>query len=497
MRALIAIIVCLIGVLGAAGQGQPTVGEPGIGDTLYPLLGNGGYDVEHYDLSLEIDMDSHQIVAEAVISIRALQDLAAFNLDFRGLTVDQVWVDDQAAEFSRDGAELTVVPAVPVSAETEFTTTIAYSGRPQWVMEPSLGARIGWNVLRDGSVFVVSQPGGSQTWYPVNDHPADKASYTFRVTVADPWVPAANGVLSEVIEAGDGRRTYLFDMPDPMASYLVTLNIADFVVQSERFPIGSDEVLIRNYLPQSLAAGMRVFSQQDEMLAFFSDRFGPYPFDVYGAVVINAMIGFALETQTLSLFGSWIVIAPDATSQEIIAHELAHQWFGNSVSLTDWSEIWLNEGFATYASWLWLEHDQGPDALTETVNNHYAWMSGALLADALSGVDTDEAVRRFLTEDLVIVGAPRPDDLFNPAVYYRGALILHALRQRVGDEAFFTILRRYYARYAGGNVTIADFIAEAEAVSGQELDDFFHAWLYEAQIPAIPELGLTPLDLDL
>jgi aminopeptidase N len=498
MRRWIAIALCWIGCIAVGVSAQPQAGAPGIGDSLFPLLGNGGYDVIHYDLILDVDLAAQNIAAQAVIRMRALHDLASFNLDFRGLQVDRVSVDDRTAAFSRADAELTIVPAIPIPAGAEFTTTVVYSGWPQPVFEPAIGAQIGWNQLRDGAVYVASQPAGSQTWYPVNDHPADKATYTLRITVDQPWVAAANGVLSAVIDVEPGRRTFVFDMPQPMASYLVTVNIAEYVMHTETVQIGSDPVLIRSYFPEFAAdLGARVFARQGEMLAFFSELFGPYPFDVYGAVVTEALIGFALETQTLSLFGSWIMLVPDALAQEIIVHELAHQWFGNAVSLSDWSDIWLNEGFATYASWLWLEHDQGAQALADTVARHYAWMSGADAAAARApGQETMEVVQHFLSEELVRVGAPPANGLFNPAVYYRGALALHALRLRLGDAAFFTLLRRYYARHTGGNATTADFIAEAESVSGSDLDAFFHDWLYQVQIPPIPEQNLFPLEID-
>ncbi|MCS7071530.1 MAG: M1 family metallopeptidase, partial [Anaerolinea sp.] len=403
MRRWLGIVLCWIVCISIAVQAQPRAGAPGIGDSLFPLLGNGGYDVIHYDLTLDVDLHTQQLSAQVIIRMRALHDLASFNLDFRGLHIDRVLVDDHPADFSRAGAELTIVPTRSIAAGAAFTTIVAYSGWPQPVFEPAIGERIGWNQLPDGSVYTASQPAGSQTWYPVNDHPADKATYTLRITVDEPWVAAANGILSAVVEGEPDRRTFIFEMPEPMASYLVTVNIADYVMQSETIRIGVDNVQIRNYFPETAAArGAQVFARQGEMLTFFSELFGPYPFAVYGAVVTNALIGFAIETQTLSLFGSWILLMHDVTAQEIIAHELAHQWFGNSVTLSDWSEIWLNEGFATYASWLWLEHDQGGQALADTVARHYAWMSGADVAAGRGAEpETLDAVQQFLAEELV------------------------------------------------------------------------------------------------
>ncbi|MEL7234380.1 MAG: M1 family metallopeptidase, partial [Chloroflexota bacterium] len=311
---------------------------------------------------------------------------------------------------------------------------------------------------------------GSATWYPVNDHPTDKATYRLSITVEDPFVVAANGILTETIDAGSGSTTYVWEHSDPMASYLTTVQIGRFVRQEETLPNG---LVIRNYFPERVATEARQsFSRQNEMMAYFETVFGPYPFEVYGSVVVDTLLPFALETQTLSMYG--ITAANGGTGVEsVIAHELAHQWFGNSLSPAQWQDIWLNEGFATYAQWLWAEHAYGVDARDRAILLQY---SSAGSPFSLPGAAT--------------LGDPGNDDLFNLGVYARGGLTLHVLRVRVGDEAFFDILRTYTERFHDSVVTTDDFVAVAEEISGQELDDLFNAWVYQDDLPSIAELGV-------
>lgn len=480
----ISLLMCRVVV--AQDAAQP--GLDTLGDSFYPELGNSGYQVEHYTLDITVDMDAQHIDAIASLDAEALQALSSFNLDFFYLSVDAVTVNDAPADFRHVAHELTITPETSLSAGEAFTIEIAYSGTPRNVMDRSLGVGIGWR-FDSGHVYVASEPAGAATWYPVNDHPLDKATYTIRITVEQPYVVAANGVLEDVIENGDSR-TYVWEMRDPMASYLTTVNIDDFVVQSGQ---NDDGVTIRNYFPTELAdSGELAFAHQGDMLAFFSSTFGDYPFEEYGAVVADTDLGFALETQSISLFGRSILNDAETgnpNSQMTIAHELAHQWFGNSISLADWSEIWLNEGFATYASWLWYEHLTDRAALDALVADNYHFVSGnAFYEQGLRGAALERRAANIRPP-----GDPQRSSLFNAGVYYRGAIALHALRITVGDDAFFNILRTYFERYQDGNVWTADFIAVAEEISGQELDTFFEAWLYDTRVPDIPELGLARL----
>lgn len=469
MRKLIVILLCLGLLSGLALAFDPQPGANGVDDPYYPTIGNGGYDVQHYTLDLTWDKSSSTIAGTVMLEAVATQDLSAFNLDFWGFAVSDVHVDDVAAAFVRTESEMTITPAEPLMADSTFTVAVTYSGVPgEDVPENVRIFGQGW-VQYDGGVFVASEPNGAAFWYPVNDHPQDKAAYTFRITVPNPYIVAANGLLLETLDNGD-TSTYVWETTYPVASYLVTVNIGQFIVQNQT---GPDGLPIRNYFPAAFFTnGITTFRRTSEMIELFSELFAPYPFEAYGVVVAAAPLPFALETQTLSLFGTGIFTTNrPGGADSVIAHELAHMWFGDSVSPKTWQDIWLNEGFATYASWLWFEHDGGMAVLESIVRDSYA---------------------QFVQPSGILIGSPSPERLFDGAVYVRGALTLHALRVKVGDEAFFTIMRTYYDRYQYGTASIADFIAVAEEISGQDLADFFDGWLYQLTIPAISEMGLQP-----
>ena len=444
-------------------------GAPGIGDSLYPNFGNGGYDVQHYTLDLTVNnVATSDLDGITTIKARATQNLGSFNLDFIGFEITNIIVNGQPADFRRSGQELTITPSTALSENESFTVEVQYQGSPVKRSSAALPIQTGWVTFEGGS-FVLSEPDGAASFYPVNDHPLDKASYTFRVIVPEPFEVAANGVLTETIDNGI-TTTFLFEAREPMASYLATVDIDEFDLETSQAENG---IPIRNYYSTGLPEDIhKPFERQDEMLVYFSDIFGPYPFEVYGALVMDTDFGAALETQTMSIFGMDMIDTNHMEdTQQVIAHELAHQWFGDSVSLADWRDIWLNESFATYAQGLWIEHTEGREALDEWIKRLYAFVLEN-------------------REHMSPPGEPPADELFNPGVYYWGALGLHALRFEAGDEVFFQILKTYHEEYKGSNATTADFIAVAEEVSGKELSAFFDSWLYSKDLAPIPALGL-------
>lgn len=440
---------------------RPLAGAAGLDDPLYPTLGNGGYDVLHYDIDLKVDVDSNSLNGATTISARATQALSAFNLDFSGLTIGQVTVNGAPARYRRQASELTITPLQPVQADSLLTVTVAYQGQPQPIRDPGVPfLPLGWQRFGD-DIAVVSEPSGAMTWFPSNNHPLDKATFTMRLTVPKPYQAAANGVLSDTHDNGSST-TYVWQMTDPMATYLATVHIGRYEVVTAA---GPDGVVRRDYFPLGTPASVKAsFARIPQMMQFMRQRIGPYPFAAYGVALLSVPTGWALETQTLSTFGAGAGGA--AWDEGEVMHELAHEWFGNSVSPATWQDVWLNEGFATYFQWLWQEQNEGSAAFDATVQKAYASM---------------------LAQD---VGAPlpqQPPGMFTDATYQRGAWTLHALRLTVGDEVFFKILRTYYQRFAGSHASTADFIATAVEVSGQPaVEALLRDWLTNSKLPAPP-----------
>jgi aminopeptidase N len=202
------------------------------------------------------------------------------------------------------------------------------------------------------------------------------------------------------------------------------------------------------------------------MIQFFTELLGPYPFEAYGVAVMDVYGARGLETQTLT-----ILDVPQAGDERILLHELAHHWAGNSVTPATWQDIWLNEGFATYCEWLWAEQMRGKAAFDHLVRAQYTGMKNS---------------------QMWAPGQPPPHELFHDDVYVRGAWVFHALRLQIGDEAFFRLVRTWFARYQYSNASTQDFMALAEEVSGQTLGDLFERWLYTDKLPPMPELPHAP-----
>lgn len=460
-----------------AGGGPP--GSSGLGDPYNPAAGNGGYNVTHYDLDLDLDVATGALTGVATIDAVALDELGSFNLDLYDLNVSAVAVNGNEAQFARENGELTVLADL-VRGST-FEVTVGYAGTAGQIAPASVHIPNGWIRSSDG-LFTVNEPDGAATWYPVNNHPSDKATYTISVTVAAPYVAVSNGLLQERRTNGTAT-TFVYASDDPMASYLSVVAVGLFEEVPEAGPGG---LPIRNYFSAAVPPVERsYFNRQAEMIEFFAGLFGPYPFDSYGSVVVDADFAAALETQTMSTFGRGVLRLGEA----VVAHELAHQWFGNSVTPSSWKDIWLNEGFATYAQWLWSERADGTPAFEARVREAYEAMSGLNLV--AEGVAPELAATRAAGQ-YPPPGDPPLDNLFNASVYQRGALTLHAFRMRVGDATFFEVLRSYASAFRHQNASTTDFIELAEEIAGQDLDELFAEWLFEPVVPALPELDLFP-----
>lgn len=438
----------------------PTPGAAGVDDSYFPTMGNGGYDAKHYDLKLNANPQARTLDAHVTMQASALHGLDSFNLDFNGaMEIGKIEVNGAPATFSREGGELTIKPEQPIAAGADFNVTVDYAGKPQPHESPYAPITLGWNHIKDGS-YVLDEPDGASHWFPVNDHPTDKATYTFDVTVPKGYTAVANGILMSRSE-DQQNANFKWQLNSPMASYLATVEVGKFVEEQTTSP---DGIPIHNFFaPRVAEAAKHDFGRVGEMMQWFGERFGPYPFDVYGNTVINASVGgAALETQTRPLFERGMVTG-GRDAEFIYAHELAHQWFGDSVSPKAWKDIWLNEGFACYAHMTWqYEHDGSVDKLDRAMKGMYRW----------------------LPRNSEPVADPGAESLFSQNVYNRGAVALHQLRKTVGDEAFFSSLKAYTAAYKDKNATTDDFVAIVNQTTGQDMTEFFDRWVKNSELPA-------------
>ncbi|MEX2294667.1 MAG: M1 family metallopeptidase [Acidimicrobiales bacterium] len=436
--------------------GQP--GASGVGDGYFPLLGNGGYDVAHYNLALAWAPDTGSITGTATIEALATQDLSRFDLDLVGLDVASVTVDGVAAAVARHDRELEITPIAVIPRAARFITVVQYSGVPERVGDGTDLFDAGWQVA-GREAYVLSEPSGAATFFPVNDHPVDKATYSFAVTAPADQVVVTNGLLVDHHEVPGGQQQWDYEARDPMASYLVQIAIGDFeLIDGGR----AGDVVIRHAFHRgATTAAKAVAGRSAEMIDVLDDVFGPFPFEVYGVLVVKGRLRVALETQTLTIIGT-DVGTTRAGAERVLVHELAHQWAGNAVSASTWQDIWLNEGFATYAEWLWVERTGGPSAAASARAN---------------------ASRRDLGPP---PGDPGPTELFSRTVYLRGAMTLQALREAIGGDAFFTVLRTWIEEHRYDVASTTDFVALAERVSGRQLDGLFLRWLYSPGLPSLP-----------
>ncbi|SOD71846.1 aminopeptidase [Jatrophihabitans sp. GAS493] len=427
----------------------------GVADPYVPDSGDLSFDVHRYDLELSYRLSSNRLAGRAIISARANSGISMFSLDLAGMQVKKVTVDGaRVKRFVHGRRKLQVWLARTIPAGAGFVVEVHYSGNPK----PLRGAwgSIGWEELDDG-VIVASQPNGAASWFPCNDRPSNKASYRITFSTDSPYRVVSNGTLLSQ-RAGAGQTTWIFDQPEPMATYLASVQVGQY----ELLSIASAPVPQLAALPPRVRPRFDVdFGRQPLMMEIFTRLFGRYPYARYTVVITDDALEIPLEAQGMSVFGSNFVDGR-RSYERLVAHELAHQWFGNSLTVAGWRDIWLNEGFACYAEWLFSEFSGGPTA-QQLAAKYFERLRG-------------------LPQNLIIAD-PGPQLMFDDRLYKRGALTLHALRRRLGDAAFFELLLSWTAENAHGCVRTADFISHAQAWSSLSLDEFFDGWLFKGSLP--------------
>jgi aminopeptidase N len=416
------------------------------------LLGHGnpGYRIWHYDLALATKPATGRLTGRARLTVVASVADAPLVFDLGPFRVERVLVDGSPMRWTHRGGKLRVRGRFP--ADVPFPVEIRYAGRPAPVRTRYWG-EVGWDELADG-VIVASQPVGAPSWFPCNDVVGEKAGFRIEVTVPTAYTVVANGVLAARTSGGSAT-TWTYVADEPMSPYLATIQIGPY----ERVSLTSGQVLA---VSRELSrAAQHDFGRQPRMMRTFTELFGPYPFTEYAVVVTDDELEVPVEAQGLSIFGANHVDGRRG-HERLVAHELAHQWFGNSVGLADWQHIWLNEGFAAYAEWLWSER------------------SGGERAEVLAARSRDVLASR---PQNLRIGDPPARDMFDDRLYQRGALTLHTLRTLVGDVAFFALLREWTDTHRHGTVVTADFVTLAELHAARSLTAFFDQWLYQPALP--------------
>ena len=457
-----ALSVCL---LAASAPPAPL----GVGDRLFPSLGNPGYDVASYDLSFTYSgSNSEPLQAVTTIDAWTTARLDRINLDFAHGEVESVVVEGRPARFARAGDDLVVTPETPLPRGGWARITVRHTSDPR----PPEGRDGGWVRTADGLVMA-NQADAAHLVFPCNDHPSDKAMFTVRVTVPDGYTAVAGGLPGGPGQRNAGTTTWTYRTRHPMATELAQVSVGRSAVVRRTGPHG---LPVRDVVPAADRETLEPWlARTPAQIAWLESKIGPYPFETYGLLMARASTGFELETQTLSLFEEDLFTTPAYPRwyiESVMVHELSHQWFGDSVSPRTWSDVWLNEGHATWYEELYAE-ETAHRPMEARMKAAYAASDGWRKADGPPA-------------------APRPPapgqkiGIFRAGVYDGAALVLYALRQDIGRAAFERLERRWVSEHADGTATTADFVRLASAVAGRDMSGFLGAWLYGERTPPMP-----------
>ncbi len=423
-------------------------------EPFFPRAGNVGYDALHYGVNLAYSPARGRLSGTTTIAAKATQGLRSFSLDLDGLTVAAVRVNGRTEEFSRGRGKLKVrIRDQPLRRGQVFTVEVAYHGRPRKVIDPDGGIE-GWYRTPDGALGV-GEPQGTAAWIPCNNIPADKASFRISLNVPAPLVAVANGALVEIRHHGN-RLGYRWTEPTPMSTYLAVADIGRGRLERSTLDGHPAWTLVD---PKLAARSAKPLGRLGEIIRFESSIYGHYPFEAAGSIVDDApKLGYALETQSRPIYA----YPPDLTT---VVHETAHQWFGDSVGLKRWPNIWLNEGFATWTEWYYAERHGGRSAAATFHRLYRVPAANTKFWDPPSGHP----------------GQAR--NLFATSTYVRGGMALEALREKIGTQPFLRLLKTWALQHLHASGDIEEFIALAEEVSGKHLTRLFHRWLFQKGKP--------------
>ncbi|MFJ3230722.1 M1 family metallopeptidase [Streptomyces sp. NPDC086787] len=470
---------------GTAAHALPTTGDKGtpgpetLGDPVYPALGNAGYRVSSYHLDLAYDATTKLVEATATLHIRTTQALARFSLDALGLDIRSIRVGGHPATFEQADEKLRVTPRRELRARTRTTVHVEYSADPRRAL-----AHTAWVPTPDGFA-ICPQPNSAHTVFPCNDHPSDKAHFTFRVTVPNGLRGVANGLLTRTEKLAGDRTAYTYRSRSPMATELAQITVGDYVVKDRQGPHG---LPLRDVVPTARAEALEpALALTPGLVEWLEARLGAFPFETYGLLPCNsddpqAFDFTGLETQTLTLYKPGFLLQEEKKIGSHMMHELVHSYFGNMVSPATWADLWLNEGHADFYGLLYRYERGWADSLGLTTME-------ARMKDTYARGDQ-------WRHDSGPVASPNAANLFDSQRYLGGVLTLYAFRQLVGEDVFHAVERTFLDCFRGRAASTRDYIDVASKVSGQDQSGFLGDWLYGTttpRMPGHPDWTVTPV----
>jgi aminopeptidase N len=422
--------------------------EP-VEDSYYPDFGDPGVDALHYDLSLAWTPRTRTLQGAATLVFRATADADSFQLDLGpALEVSTVTLDGAEVDAEHVGDDLVI--SAPVVADQRYAVEVRYAGSPEPVEAPTTRddfSTTGFTITPSGEAWTMQEPYGAHTWYPVNDHPSDKALYDFTLSVPSPWTGVANGALTDRRDAA-GTTTTEWHLAEPAASYLTTVAFGDYTSTTNTAAGGTE---ISYWVPRDSPRLSDALEKAAAGLDWLEERLGPYPFDTLGFVLVDSQSG--METQTMVTLG----ITDYTLSERVLVHEMAHHWYGNQVTPDDWRDVWMSEGMTMYLQLMW-EAERAGITIDEQM-------------DSYAAAEEDSRAES---------GPPAAYDAgeFGEGnVYFGPAMMWHELRERIGDDEFTRVMRAWPTARDNTSTDRDDYWAWLEEETGEELTGFLDAWL--------------------
>ena len=427
-----------------------------------------GFDVTKYELWIKINDSNQTITGKVKSTLTAQQNLTSIAYNLESLIVDSVFVDNLPVAFSYQNGQISI-PHSYIQGQV-YQTVVVYHGHPVLTSD---GYSNGMT-FANSQVFTVSDPNAARFWWPCYDHPWDKAIVDLHVTIRNDWLAACNGLRASIVDNNDGTKTHNWLGSNPMATYLVSIAAANYMEINQSL----DQIPIQNFVfPYQYNNALVDFTNLPLMIQTFQNTYGQYPFEKYGNAIANISTFSAMEHQTMTTLGT-NNITGNHSGEMTIAHELAHQWYGDCLTPMTYKDVWLSESFATYSEAVYAQAIGGYQTfcnyVLQSFQNYYkSW-------EASAGPQ--------------IIYDPEYLAYYNPPSYEKGACVLHMLRLQLGNDAFFQLMRTYFTNFHNQCVDTEDFINLAEQISGQNLEQFFRQWIYNAGTPSIEFTSFTSTD---